>query len=143
MEWRKREGGGRGARIPEELWQEAVRLARVDGLYVTAQTLRFNYERLKERSGGADGGAKNPAPAVVGGGEKKRGQLVLSGGKRRGEEVAQSAAGDFIALEMMPRRAASQCLVELAGRHGDRMRIEVVGEVDVAALCQRFWSRAS
>lgn len=139
MEWRKRGGGGRGGRIPEELWQEAVQRARVDGCYATAKALRFNYERLKERCvRAADGGAKDPARSA--GGE---GKPVLARSKPRGGGVAPAAAGDFIALPLTPRQAPRQCLIEIAGRHGDRMRVEVMGEVDVVAVCQSFWRRAS
>jgi hypothetical protein len=48
--WR-RKGGGRGSRLPEPLWNEAVELARVAGVHATARALRLNYERLKERAG--------------------------------------------------------------------------------------------
>ena len=46
--WRQEGGGGRGSRIPEELWQEALGVARIDGLHATAQAARLNYERLKQ-----------------------------------------------------------------------------------------------
>jgi hypothetical protein len=35
--------------MPEELWDEAVKLARVFGVYVISRDLRLNYARLKER----------------------------------------------------------------------------------------------
>jgi hypothetical protein len=47
--WR-RERGGRGSRIPEKLWSEAVAVSRRAGLYATARALRFNYENLKRRA---------------------------------------------------------------------------------------------
>jgi hypothetical protein len=47
--WR-RKGGGRGSRIPEKLWSEAVAVSRAAGLYATARVLRFNYENLKRRA---------------------------------------------------------------------------------------------
>src|SRR5688572_1172230 len=56
--WR-RVGGGKGSRIPEGMWQEAVALSRTEGLWRTARTLRFNYERLKKASSAAC-----PAPAT-------------------------------------------------------------------------------
>ena len=43
--WRGR-SGGRGRRIPEGLWREAVRMVRSAGLHATARALRFNYEGL-------------------------------------------------------------------------------------------------
>lgn len=48
--WR-RVGGGRGSRIPETLWSEAVAVSGTAGLYATAKALRFNYENLKRRAG--------------------------------------------------------------------------------------------
>ena len=38
-QWRKESGGGRGSRIPEALWEEAVRVAGIVGLYPTARAL--------------------------------------------------------------------------------------------------------
>jgi hypothetical protein len=35
--------------MPEELWQEAVHVARSAGLYATAKATRIKYEALKER----------------------------------------------------------------------------------------------
>ena len=50
--WRKREGGGRGQRVPKEFWEQAIVVARVEGLQSTMETMgatRFNYDRLKQR----------------------------------------------------------------------------------------------
>lgn len=44
--WRRREGGGPGKRVPDELWEQAVRVARVAGLTATARATRLNYDRL-------------------------------------------------------------------------------------------------
>jgi hypothetical protein len=48
VQWRKG-NGGRGSRIPAELWNEAARVARKRGVYATARALRLNYEGLKTR----------------------------------------------------------------------------------------------
>ena len=156
MDWRRQEGGGRGSRIPEELWQEAVRVARSDGLYATAEALRFNYERLKERSRGAE---KEPEPATGVAGEKRRAEVVLARGRKRraragtgGERSLQAASIDgegaarcarFIALQVAPPPTGSQTTLELWGQNGDRMRVEVAGALDVVGLVQSLWSRAS
>ena len=58
--WRRRGGGGRGSRIPEELWNEAVA-----GVHATARALRFNYERLKERAGQSAGKQSGNASAAA------------------------------------------------------------------------------
>ncbi len=47
--WR-RDGGGRGSRIPQEMWVAAVAVSQTAGLYATARALRFNYENLKKRA---------------------------------------------------------------------------------------------
>ena len=46
--WRSR-GGGKGTRMPEDLWQAAAEVARVEGLYSTSRALRVEYSRLKQR----------------------------------------------------------------------------------------------
>lgn len=113
--WRKRHGG-RGSRIPEELWSEAVGLARVAGLYATARALRLNYERLKAR-----------ATRVAG-----------------REPVAGRQESAFVELGM-GQLCGSRTVVELLGPGGERMRIDVTGAstLDVVGLSQTFWSRQS
>jgi hypothetical protein len=117
-QWRELHGGnGRGSQIPEELWNEAVELARVEGVWATARALRFKYEKLKAR--------------------------VDSATRRGGKNVS---AGDgkpaFVELGMAELCGGGKAVVELMSRHGDRMRIEVTGaSMDVAGLTQAFWSR--
>ena len=112
-DWR-RGGGGRGSRIPEELWNEAVEVARVAGLYATARALRFNYERLKERAGQA-------------------------AGKESGN------ASRFVALQLPQLNGGAKVVVDLLGRDGEHVRIELSGAsgMDVVALAQAFWKRPS
>ena len=62
--WR-RNGGGRGSRIPEELWTSAVDVARDAGLYATARTLHFNYEGLKKRAQAASKRKRGRGAAFV------------------------------------------------------------------------------
>ena len=50
---RWREGHGSRTRLPEELWAEAVGLARQEGLYRTARSLGLDYGNLKRRVEGA------------------------------------------------------------------------------------------
>ncbi|MGA7203429.1 MAG: hypothetical protein WBX27_02235 [Specibacter sp.] len=111
--WR-RGGGGRGTRIPEELWNEAVEVARVAGVYATARALKFNYEGLKERAGQA--------------GDKQSGNLSR-----------------FVALELPPVNGGAKVVVDLVGRDGEQVRIEVSGAsgMEVVALAQAFWKRRS
>ena len=46
-QWRAQREGQ--SRLPEDLWDEAARMARVAGLNVTAKALRFDYYDLKKR----------------------------------------------------------------------------------------------
>ncbi len=52
--WRK-EHGGPGSRMPKELWGEAARVARVEGVSATSRALRVDYGRLKGRVAVAEG----------------------------------------------------------------------------------------
>ena len=113
--WRKRHGG-RGSRIPEDLWDDATKVARTEGVYATSRALSFNYERLKDRVGGvkARGGSAGDAkPAFV-------------------ELPVQSLGGGGI-------------VVELVGRSGEQMRIHMAGanSTELVGLAQAFWGRES
>lgn len=140
--WR-REGGGRGSRIPDALWDEAVRVARVDGLYATAQAAHFNYERLKARSRKEDGSAQDQARALtrVARAERRTDAVVATRKTRARAEV--TAGARFLTLPVAPTPSDRRTVIELVGRHGDRMRVEVSSDVEVTGLVHAFWSRAS
>jgi hypothetical protein len=116
--WRRRHGG-RGRPIPASLWSEAAVVARVSGVAETARALRLDATRLARLVGG---GAEI-APRSI----EEPTAFVELGGLTLGD----------------PRRVA---VVELVGREGDRVRVEVVGgagsAVDLVALARAFWSRA-
>ena len=113
--WR-RGGGGRGTRIPEELWNEAVEVARVAGVYATARALSFNYERLKERAGQAAG--------------KQSGNL---------------SGFVAVELPQVTPNGGAKVVVDLVGHEGEQVRIELSGAsgMEVVALAQAFWKRRS
>ena len=117
--WR-RNGGGQGRRIPDELWQEAANVARAEGLYSTSRALGVDYGRLKKHVASAEVAASKPA----------------AGG--------QAAAPAFMELDLGQLQGA-RAVVELTGRDGCGMRVEIVGAavVDVMALVQTFWCRQS
>jgi len=117
--WRKERAHVR-APAPEALWDAAVEVARREGVYATAKAIRFDSSRLKARMG------KAPIATL---------------------RAPRVDATPFVAIEI-PGRAArastSETVVELVGRHGDRMRIvAAAGAVDVVGVAQAFWSRAS
>ena len=110
--WRRQRGGKR-TRIPEALWKAAVGVARVEGVHATCQALRFNYYSLKDRVDTAESGEQKEPPAAVA----------------------------FVDLGRGPLGGGATTVVELVGRGGDRMRLDVSGPVDVVGLAQAFWSR--
>jgi len=53
-------------KLPEELWEAAVELARQHGIYAVAHPLRLDYTRLKQRLGGKPRQRRKPEqPAFV------------------------------------------------------------------------------
>lgn len=114
--WRER-GGGKGTRMPEELWLAAAEVARVEGLYATSRALRVEYNRLKQR--------------VT--------STAVSSTKTR------SAGASFVELGMSQLCGACKTVIEVCGRGGDRMRVEVTGTptVDIVGLTQTFLSQRS
>jgi hypothetical protein len=118
QQWRALHGGsGRGSRIPEELWNEAVEVARAEGVWATARALHFQYERLKERMVNAP-----------------------RAGRQSGGGDGKTTA--FVELGMAELSGGGKAVVELVSRHGDRMRVEVPGAgLDLTGLVQTFWSR--
>ncbi len=133
-EWRE-EHGGRGSRIPDELWKDAVRVAKVEGVWATAKALRFNYEALRDRvrQGGSSG-------AVVKG-PRKTGGTAATPARRTEVPPGESAGASFIAFELGQLGGAGRTVIDLLGRHGDRMRVDVAGGVDLTDLVQTFWRR--
>jgi hypothetical protein len=116
-----REQRTKRTRIPEELWTAAVRVARVEGVYATHKATRFGYESLKDRM------------AMVG-----------SQPRQPRAEAIETAA--FLALQGGPLAGGSgTTVVEIVGRRGGRMRIDVSGGsgVDLVGLAQAFWSHES
>ena len=124
--WRQERAHVR-APAPAELWDAAVEVARKEGVYATARAIRFDSSRLKARmSEAASAGMGVPSAR---------------------SEAARKDARAFVAIEVPApagRGATSETVVELVGRHGDRLRIVAApGAVDVVGLAQTFWSRAS
>jgi len=111
--WR-RSSGGRGSRIPEELWNKAVDVARVAGVYATARALRLNYERLKERTGQATGKPNGNASRFV------------------ALELPQLNGGAKLAVDLVGGDG-EQVRIELSG----------ASVMEVVALAEAFWKRPS
>lgn len=121
--WR-RDRPSRTARIPQEIWDEAVRVVQIEGLHATAAVLRFEYYALKKHVDAAGGGS---ALATV-----------------SDSHTHGSVESAFVQVQL-PRHDAGGLVIELTGRGGDRMRIESgdATQLDVVGMAQAFWSRAS
>ena len=128
-QWRQENGGGRGTRIPEDLWQEAIRVAHRDGLYRTARAARLNYARLQERIHTADPVRARDEPP-------RTGSVAARPTKPSGVDISAT----FIPLPALPLPApAAGTTIEIIAATGNRMRLEFAGAVDVAGLIQAFW----
>jgi hypothetical protein len=111
-QWRAQHGG-RGIPVPEELWAEVVKAARVEGSGTTARALRLDRARLEARMT-AD----------------------------RGSEVAEASSG-FVELDAGRLGLSPRTVVRFHGRDGERLEIELGAgaAIDLAALAEAFWHR--
>jgi hypothetical protein len=99
--------------MPEDLWQEAARIARVQGINPTASALGLNYYGLKERI--EDLPKDAPAPAT---------------------------RPAFVEVQAPASLSPASCEVEVE-RKGEKMTLRLSGSpsVDVLSLLNAFWSR--
>jgi hypothetical protein len=100
------------AKIPDPLWDLAVRLARRYGLNRTATALRLAYYDLKRRA-------------------------EATSSSSRGSETTPR----FVEVVTTPPSPESACLVELEDPRGVKMRIHLkaAGAPELAALSHLFW----
>jgi hypothetical protein len=126
--WRQLHGG-RGRPIPAALWSDAAEVARGHGVPETARTLRLDPRKLAKRV--------EEGVAIVPRGTSEIEQSTAF------VELGGLALGGLALRE--PRAKAT--VVELVGREGDRVRVEVVGDagsaVDLVALARAFWGRST
>jgi hypothetical protein len=99
--------------MPEDLWQEAARIARVQGINPTASALGLNYYSLKERTEGLP--KEVPAPA---------------------------ARPAFVEVQAPASLSPASCEVEVESK-GEKLTLRLSGSspVDVLSLLKAFWSR--
>jgi hypothetical protein len=113
--WRK-EHGGRGRRIPEELWADAAEVASVEGVEITARRLRLSRDRLEERV------AKKTGCRPKGRSDDER--------------------PEFIELALPHSRSTGRTMFMLANGRGDELCIiDMAGCVDIRTLVRDFWDR--
>jgi len=101
--------------MPAELWESAVSLARVHGVYAIARALQLNYETLKQRVGRV---------------------------AQDGRDGAARASG-FLAIDAAPLIGAvgtAGSVVELAAADGTKLTVHLHGgeALDVVALAGAF-----
>jgi hypothetical protein len=111
-QWRAQHGG-RGIPVPEELWAEVVKVARVEGTGATARALRLDRARLEARMA-----------------------------RDREAEVAEASSG-FVELDAGRLGLSARTVVRFHGRDGERLEVELgAGTVlDLPALVEAFWRR--
>ena len=104
-----------GARIPDQLWGLAVKLADAHGLSRTASTLKLDYHTLKKRVG-----AKTPDSSSV------PGAFI---------ELSPPCTPPSLA-------PSGECVVEFEDGSGASMRVHLRGcdVPDLVALGRSFWS---
>lgn len=118
--WRERYGGP-GRPIPENLWEEAVDVARVEGVESTARALRVDRGRLAFRM--------ELASARLGSAPTR--------------EEAGLASDGFVEVDARGLCAPGRTVLRFEGRDGERLEVELSASraLDVAELARAFWNR--
>ena len=97
------------SRIPDPLWNSAVKLSATYGIHRTAKTLRLNPDSLKKRVASANGDGS------------------LGQRKPRQKTAGQEAATAFVELVSTEGACPPECIVELEHPRGAKMRIHAKG----------------
>lgn len=115
--WR-RQHGGRGRRIAEDLWAEAVQLAAVEGVGATARALRLDARCLARRM------VPTRAPEVS-------------------DPPGDAAPSGFVEIDAGGLCPPVRTVVRLSGSDGERVEVELgaVGAFELVELARAFWSR--
>lgn len=100
-------------RLPAWVWSAAVRLAANHGLHKTARALHLDYDDLKKRLDATVGGAA----------------------------VRSEPVPSFVELVRAAPAGLPECVVELEGRSGTKLRIHFKGTAgpDLEFLGRLFW----
>ena len=113
--WRQTKKGKQ--RIPEILWNAAIRLAKTKGysIHQVAKALRLNQTDLKRRIEAAGGGTGS----------------------------GRSSQPTFVEMDFPMPVETADCIIELENSSGAKMRISLKGQnrIDLKALSDSFWSR--
>jgi hypothetical protein len=98
------------SRLPEELWAEAAKLARRDGVTATARALGLDRPSLQKWTGRLEPRASTKA---------------LKSSRR--QVHGQEAAPAFVELLAASTGTRNSCLMEVESRHGGKLRLELKG----------------
>lgn len=128
-EWRSAHAPRR--RLPEELWEAAVVIAKQEGIYRTARGLRLDYANLKRRVQGIGKVGRKQATTALSGSTPRRRRRGVGTAKRNrpaaeGSEPLGNGA-DFVELlagSIDGGGLRPDCVVEVEGG-GNRMRIQM------------------
>lgn len=114
--WRRKRRPG--TRIPEWLWASAVAEARIHGMWKVSKRLRLDYYGLKKRYAEA-----KPVPRV--------------------SETAAPVETNFVEVSWGEGREP-ECLVELEGPRGARLRVGLRGEgvAQIEKVTRLLWELA-
>lgn len=113
--WRK--GKQWGSRIPDGLWESAVKLSQEYSIHQISRALRLNYSELKDR--------------------------VMS---CTGNKVGRIASGpEFVEVDFITPIPSLEWVVEIEAPNGARMKISSKGQssIDLLTLTKDFWSQGS
>ena len=110
--WRERHGGP-GIALPDELWAEAVEVARVEGVATAARALRVDRTRLAARM------------------------------REHGRGTAAGLDDEFVEVDTSRVRLHAHTVLRFESVDGERLEIELgdAMRVDVVALAEAFWAR--
>jgi hypothetical protein len=104
----------RRERIPEELWSGAVKLCDSYSINKVAKALRLNYTDLSKR---------------------------VARRQQAADLIVENVAQEFISIDMAQPQA-SECIIEMEHRNGNKMRMHFKGKVDLdlQSFANSFWS---
>ena len=124
--WRDEHGGGgRGKKVPEELWKEAVRVARTDGVWLTAKAARFNYQSLKQRIERGEGEDAPYERTRTPGSERKRAKRTTRARAGRGARLRATEFVEVSGAQLLGGPVVIGAVVEVEDDGGGQMIVRL------------------
>lgn len=133
-------------RLPEELWFAATTLARNEGVYRTARTLNLDYANLRRR---VETSSIRKTPSTNKTPSKRKNSIKRRGSLLRRSDAPNKITAPIAFVEMLGETIVSKgstagnCLIEVEGASGARMRIRMrIKTAEVLSLV-RDWRDAT